>query len=333
MGAAITPDQGAPLIANTPDAAMALADALARLMDDMITRQVPWDNLDRLVPEDLDEYWKQSLAFLKFMHPRWRKFLAEQNAIESAERRDKLIEAETKRLANSDAPVIAAGSTGSMPATAKLLATIATLPHGALVLPGLDTDLDDASWALIAGDADDKSHDGAPAAGHAQFAMHALLDQLRITRRDVVALAKPEPHGRELLVSEALRPAATTERWQARAATKDFDAAADSALASLAMIEAANAEEEALAIAVALRETLEDQGQDRRAGDARPRAGAPRGRRARALAGQGGRLRRRCARRYFCRRVRTAGGASRARRPGAGDVAGAAQASLAAARR
>ncbi len=256
--AAITPEQGAPLIANTPDAAMALADALARLMDDMITRQVPWDNLDRLVPEDLDEYWKQSLAFLKFVHPRWRAILAEQNAIELAERRDKLIDAEAKRLANSEAPVIAAGSTGSMPATAKLLATIAKLPHGAVVLPGLDTDLDDASWALIAGNADDKSHDGAPAAGHAQFAMHALLERIGIRRSDVEQLAPPTAHGREALVSEALRPAATTECWQARTKTKDFDAAAARALSSLAMIEAANAEDEALAIAVALRETLED---------------------------------------------------------------------------
>src|SRR5450759_3888158 len=53
--ATIAPEQGAPLIANTPEAAMALADTLARLMDDMITRQVPWDNLDKLVPEDLDK--------------------------------------------------------------------------------------------------------------------------------------------------------------------------------------------------------------------------------------------------------------------------------------
>ena len=75
--------------------------------------------------------------------------LSERGAIEAAERRDQLIEAEAKRLANSDAPVIAAGSTGSMPATAKLLATIARLPHGALVLPGLDMDLDDA---VVAGD-------------------------------------------------------------------------------------------------------------------------------------------------------------------------------------
>jgi len=252
--------QGSPLIANTPSAALGLADDLARLMDDMTTRQVAWDRLDGLVPDDLDPYWQLSLRFLKIARDAWPALRHERGAIEAAERRDKLIEAEARRLAGSDAPVIAAGSTGSMPATAKLLATIAGLPHGALVLPGLDTDLDDASWALIAGNADDKSHDGAPAAGHAQYAMHALLDALGIRRDKVNQLAPPAPHGRELLISEALRPAATTERWQVRTKKKDFDAASAKALASLAMIEAANAEEEALAIAVALREAIETPG-------------------------------------------------------------------------
>jgi ATP-dependent helicase/nuclease subunit B len=256
----ITPDVGAPLIANTPEAEVALADALARLMDDMITRQVDWKKLDELVPDDLDQYWQQSLEFLRFIYPRWRAILAEKKTIEAAERRDKLIEAEAKRLAGSDAPVIAAGSTGSMPATARLLATIATLPHGALVLPGLDTHLDDASWALIAGNDDDKTHDGLPAAGHAQFSMHALLDRIGISRADVIALAPEAAHGREALVSEALRPASTTERWQQQRADATFAAAADSALATLSLIEAANAEEEALAIATALRETLETPG-------------------------------------------------------------------------
>ena len=179
------------------------------------------------MPDDLDPYWQLSLRFLKIAREAWPALRAERGAIESAERRDKLIEAEAKRLAGSDAPVIAAGSTGSMPATAKLLATIARLPHGAVVLPGLDMDLDDASWRSIAGDDDDKSHDGAPAAGHAQFAMQALLAALGIARNDVAALAAPAPHGREMLVSEALRPAATTERWQARRQAKDFDAAAE----------------------------------------------------------------------------------------------------------
>ncbi len=248
---------GADLIANTPSAALGLADDLARLMDDMTTRQVSWDWLDGLVPDDLDEYWQKSLRFLKIARETWPHIRAERGAIELAERRDQLIEAEAKRLAHSDAPVIAAGSTGSMPATAKLLATIAGLPHGAVVLPGLDMDLDDASWKLIAGDADDKAYDGAPAAGHAQFAMQALLARIGITRSDVVQMHAPQAHGREMLVSEALRPAATTERWQARRNTQVFETAAGKALASVAMIEAANPEEEALAIAVALREAVE----------------------------------------------------------------------------
>jgi ATP-dependent helicase/nuclease subunit B len=48
--------------------------------------------------------------------------------------------------------VIAAGSTGSIPATAELIAAIAKLPHGAVVLPGLDTDLDEEAWRMIGGD-------------------------------------------------------------------------------------------------------------------------------------------------------------------------------------
>ena len=189
-----------------------------------------------------------------------------------------------KRLAGSNQPVIAAGSTGSMPATAKLLAAIAQHPHGAVVLPRLDTVLDEESWRMIAAGADEKS---APAVVHPQFAMQALLARLGITRDAVKQLAVPAAHGRELLASEAMRPAATTDRWQTRFKAVDFAAAADKAMDGLSVIETANAEEEALAIAVCLREARRDPAQDRRAGDARPRIGAARCGRARALAGRG----------------------------------------------
>ncbi len=91
-----------------------------------------------------------------------------------------------------------------------------------MVLPGLDMDIDDASWRGIAGSADDKTHDGAPAFGHAQFAMQALLTTIGIAREEVEMLSAPLPHGRERLVSEALRPAATTDRWQAERDGADF---------------------------------------------------------------------------------------------------------------
>jgi ATP-dependent helicase/nuclease subunit B len=248
--------RGAPLVANSPAAAFALAGALARLMDDMTIRQVSWDKLDGLVPDDVDEYWQETLQFLKFMRERWPPILAERNLIEPKERETRLIAAEAERLARSNAPVIAAGSTGSTPATAGLLATIARLPHGAVVLPGLDTDLDAPSWELIAGDGKDQE----PTHGHAQFAMQALLRRIGVVRAAVGELAPPASHGRERLISEALRPAESTELWQTRLAEKGFTAQADAAMASVTAIEAANAEEEALAVAVALRETAETPG-------------------------------------------------------------------------
>lgn len=243
----------APLIANSPAAALALAQDLARLMDDMTTRQVSWDRLDDLVPDELDQYWDHTLAFLKVIHPHWRAILAERGCIEPAERRDRLIAAEAKRLETSAGPVIAAGSTGSIPATATLLATIAKLPHGAVVLPGLDTDLDEPTWRTIV------SRDGETEAvhGHPQFAMSALLTRIGIVRESVNVLGGPSSHGRERLISEALRPAVASELWQQRLTQPDFAAHADAALADVAVIEAANAEEEALAIAVALREAME----------------------------------------------------------------------------
>src|SRR5580658_4751901 len=245
---------GAPLVAQTPAAACALADDLARLIDDMTMRGVPWEKLDGLVPDQLDPYWQLTLRFLQIARERWPEVLKERSCEEAAKRRDALIKAEAARLArHTGGPVIAAGSTGSIPSTAELIATIARLPHGAVVLPGLDTDLDEPSWRLIAGD-DVKGI--APAPGHPQFAMQALLARIGIRRDAVVSLAKPR--GRERLVSEVLRPAAATDMWRQQAADPNFDRHADQALSTLAIIEAANAEEEALAIAVALREAVQD---------------------------------------------------------------------------
>ena len=259
--ARITPDASgeAPLVADTPAAALALADDLARLMDDMTTRAVSWDRLDELVPDDLDRYWALTLDFLKIAREQWPNMLAARGAIEPAARRDALITAEAERLAaKTDGPVIVAGSTGSMPATAALIATVSKLDHGAVVLPGLDTDLDPESWELIAGGRDSDGRETVPPAiGHPQFALQALLQRIGITRDEVRRLGTNG--AREHYVSEALRPAGATDRWH-HLRTPAFDTEVERALKDVAVIEAPNSEEEALAIAIALRETAEAAG-------------------------------------------------------------------------
>ena len=266
---AIRREGASPLVANNPASALALADALARLIDDITTRQVPWDKLDTLVPDEHDEYWQLTLRFLKeIVRDAWPKVLAERGKIEPAARRDLLIAAEAARLKSSGGPVIAAGSTGSMPATAALIETIARLPHGAVVLPGLDTELDDKSWEVIAGVRDTDGKDVIPPAiGHPQFAMHALLKRIGITRAEVRRLGphvslprvweKDGEAVREAAISEAMRPAEMTDKWRN---LSDRNLTLDAALKDVSVIAAANAEEEALAIAVALREALETEG-------------------------------------------------------------------------
>ncbi|MBS0532221.1 MAG: double-strand break repair protein AddB [Proteobacteria bacterium] len=249
----------APLVLGGPASTLALADDLARLMDDMATRGVDWRALDGLVPDALDQYWQLTLNFLKIARDYWPAHLEEAGRIEPAARRDRLIEAEAARLAaHHSGPVIAAGSTGSMPSTAKLLHVMAGLPEGAVVLPGLDTDLDEDAWRLIGGVRDaGGAFSSPPAAGHPQFALHGLLARFGIARDEVKALGTPAPTGREMLTSEAMRPSDATAQWHTRLAEADVAEKISAGMQNLAVIAAANPEMEALAIATAMREARE----------------------------------------------------------------------------
>jgi ATP-dependent helicase/nuclease subunit B len=246
----------APLVVGGPASTLVLASDLARLIDDMVTRGVDWNRLDGLVPDNLDEYWRMSLDFLRIARKLWPDHLKEIGKIEPAARRDLLISAEAERLTkHPKGPVIAAGSTGSMPATAKFLHAVAKLAHGAVVLPGLDTDLDEESWNGIGGERNDEGKfTEHPASNHPQFAMHALLERFAITRADVEILKPPAPDGRDVLLSEAMRPSRATAQWHDRLARPEIAAHIARGMTNLAVIEAPNPEMEALAIAIAMRE-------------------------------------------------------------------------------
>jgi ATP-dependent helicase/nuclease subunit B len=249
----------APLVVGGPASTLKLADDLARLMDDMVTRKVEWASLDGLVPDALDKYWQLTLQFLNIAREVWPDILKAYGRIEPAARRDILIEAEAIRLTRHlDGPVIAAGSTGSMPATAKFLRAIAGLPNGAVVLPGLDTDLDDEAWQLIGGSVDAQGRIIAPpSSNHPQFAMFGLLRLFGIKRGDVERLGAPAPLGREILASETMRPSNATAQWHTRLAQPAIAQRIADGMRKLAVIAAANPEMEALAIAVAMREARE----------------------------------------------------------------------------
>ena len=151
------------------------------------------------------------------------------------------------------APVIAIGSTGTNWATARLLAAIATAPRGAVVLPGLDLLLDEESWQQIG-----NVHADEPGFGHPQAALRRLLPILGVTRDGVTELGHPTPAlaARGKFLSQALRPADTTDHWRIY---REHAAAGEivTALEGVSLIEAADEREEALSLAIALRQVLE----------------------------------------------------------------------------
>ncbi|MHB2267368.1 double-strand break repair protein AddB [Aliihoeflea sp. PC F10.4] len=233
-----------------------LARDLSSLIDEIETEGGDWTRLSELVPAELAGWWQVTLDFLQIVTQAWPQYLAEAGRVNPAHHRDAQIRAEAERL-NSRAlrgPVIAAGSTGSIPATAELLATISRLEQGAVVLPGLDRAMDEQAWQAIG------RENASPAIhGHPQAGLKKLLRRLGIDRRDVGELGegREDIAARISLVGEALRPAETTEAW---AQDRDglMDMVARGALDDVTLVEAANEREEALAIAIALRLAVQE---------------------------------------------------------------------------
>ena len=103
--------------------ALALAADLGRFLDMALTERVDFSRLADLVPEEFAAYWQLTIEFLKVLTERWPEVLSGLGMMEGAARRNRLLEAQAERwrAAPPRRPVIAAGSTGSVPATGDLL--------------------------------------------------------------------------------------------------------------------------------------------------------------------------------------------------------------------
>ena len=245
----------APTFALTPGQASYLAADLARLMDFVESEEVALSALKGIVPEEYAGHWQLTVEFLKILTEQWPHYLADNGLISPVARRTLLMARETEHLAKGSAhPVIAAGSTGTVPATARLLKAIASLPNGAVVLPGLDKLLDEETWSRLGHEPE-----------HPQHGMAELLRELGATRDDVAYVPGAAPgaaaRARLHLTSEALRPAESTDRWEQFLAGDDRSADGRASLvnatAGLQLVVAPTAHDEAEAIALILRSAVE----------------------------------------------------------------------------
>jgi len=232
---------GAPMLT---DRAWLLAEALADLLDEAARAEIDLsETLPGAAGRDFAAHWHITVEFLRIITHAWPAWLAEEGFCDVAARQIKLLDGQSSAWAAlpPTLPVIAAGTTGAIPAVTRLLRVVAHLPGGQVVLPGLDTDLDDARW--------DALNDT-----HPQASLRTLLVSLNGRRGDVAiwdshpAIAPAE---RVAAVRLALLPAAALELWHAMPTPRP---------SGLQRLAPADQQEEAASIAVLLRETLEHPG-------------------------------------------------------------------------
>ena len=250
----------------SPLRALEMADALGGFLDSCQLEEV--EDIGRvatLVEGDLAEHWRESAEFLGLAVEAWPKRLEAMGLVDPAWRRARLLrllaDAWTERPPTRT--VIAAGSTGTAPAAADVLAAVAAAPRGCVVLPGLDFELEPAVWATL-GDNEQ----------HPQNALWRLLDGR--AERDAVRpwfqpaegpVAKARGRARQRLINEALRPADATDDWRTVIGALRTDAFRDQSadpiaqgLAGLSVVTVRAEEDAAAALALMMRETLETPG-------------------------------------------------------------------------
>ncbi len=224
-----------------------LSDSLSALIDEMQGEGVSPEAIGQLDVSDLSGHWARAQAFIGIAD----QFIdAAPDALDAQARQRIVVENLIARWRDAPPqhPVILAGSTGSRGTTLMLMEAVARLPQGALILPGYDFDQPDHVWRGL--------DDALTSEDHPQYRFHKLITQLDL-RPDQVTPWTPDTSpspARNRLVSLALRPAPITDAWMSEG-PKLTDL--DGATKDLTLVEAQSPRDEALAIALRLRQAAE----------------------------------------------------------------------------
>jgi ATP-dependent helicase/nuclease subunit B len=211
---------------------LSLAASYISLVDEVQNAGLTLDALRQVTLPNYAEHWQKTVDFLSNIAAPWEEYLATNNLLEPINRRSQILQRIAQNL--GDGPVLIAGSTGTIKATAELIKAIYARANGHVVLQGLDDFLTADDFAALE-------------ETHPQKALSNLLKKLGIKKDAVEVWQATEQTERQKLLHFAMLPSFKTDSWQgAKLGSK-----------GLQLLETKNTEEEALNIAIALRGALE----------------------------------------------------------------------------
>lgn len=238
--------------------ALRLAADLARALDALRIEEVSPSLLADAVDDsaDLAMHWEKSLAKLELVTRAWPEILARRGRIDLTERRNILLRRTAARWTQTPPAgfTLAAGITTAAPAIADLLAVIARMPGGEVVVPGLwlGDVMPIAEWDWLG-----PRDDGGSEPTHPQYQAKLLLDRMRVNRDDVApwsaTAGASSPAQRAVAVANAMAAPRFSDKWETLPAP-------ERRLDGVRLAEFPDSAAEAQGIALALREALETPG-------------------------------------------------------------------------
>ncbi|MBQ7285320.1 MAG: PD-(D/E)XK nuclease family protein [Alphaproteobacteria bacterium] len=220
-----------------------LAKELGHLIDMSYYHNLDFSRLGDLVSEEYAAHWQETLRFLEIITAYWPQILSERGRVDASWRKSRMLElqAEIWTRTKYNKKLIIAGTTAGFAAMKKLVKAVLDLPNGEVYLSGLDKYSNDDVWEKIGEE-------------HPQFELKELLDYLGVHRDEIKNLNSVENSARENLIFQTMMPAACTDKWRQIA---DSEIGKD-AIVGLHLLECDEIRQEALAIAIKMREVLEE---------------------------------------------------------------------------
>ncbi len=211
-----------------------LSIELASFLDEANNLGVDLANLENIVADDYAEHVKDMLSFLRIITKSWPNILCEYGKIDASERQSQILALAAKNMNNSKQKIVVAGVSAPFVCIKEFLRT---LDNADIYFYGVDMVLPAPDWDVIN-------------ETHPSFENKMMMEHLGVKRSDMINVF--EPSKKEEFVSELMRPAITSEKWQ------NINQDLITCFNDFNVIEAENMAQEALIIALIIKKHLDE---------------------------------------------------------------------------